>query len=401
MSRTRVVWMSLAVLIGQGWIGAPASARRPDAAPAQEPQGPRERARALVAALSEERFEDATRDFDERMRGALPAKRLAEVWQTLRAQAGRLERIEGDRIEDAPPYRVVVVQASFEKAPLDIRVTVDAENRVAGLFFTPKATPAPPSPAPPSPAPPYADTTAFDERAVEVGTGEWALPGTLSLPRSGAPCSAVVLVHGSGPNDRDETLGPNKPFRDIAWGLASRGIAVLRYEKRTRAHSGKLAGRLADFTVQEETVDDALAAVALLRRMREIDPRRVFALGHSLGGTLLPRIGARDAAIAGFIILAGATRPLEDAILDQVRHLAQIDGEISAGEREGLVTLEDFEGWKTALGEGSEARFRLYPQLNHLFMPGEGPLTASEYERPGHVDRAVIEEIAGWIETIR
>ncbi len=65
------------------------------------------------------------------------------------------------------------------------------------------------------------------------------------------------------------------------------------------------------------------------------------------------------------------------------------------------MTLEDFEGWKTALGEGSEARFRLYPQLNHLFMPGEGPLTASEYERPGHVDRAVIEEIAGWIETIR
>ena len=75
---------------------------------------------------------------------------------------------------------------------------------------------------------------------MQVGVGEWVLPGTISMPRGDGPFPAVVLVHGSGPNDRDETIGPNKPFRDLAGGLASQGIAVLRYEKRTRQHPLKL-----------------------------------------------------------------------------------------------------------------------------------------------------------------
>src|SRR5437868_1155092 len=72
----------------------------------------------------------------------------------------------------------------------------------------------------------------FDEREVTVGKGEWELPGTLGLPKGSGPFPAVVLVQGSGPQDRDETMGVNKPFQDIAWGLASNGIAVLRYDKR-------------------------------------------------------------------------------------------------------------------------------------------------------------------------
>jgi hypothetical protein len=101
-------------------------------------------------------------------------------------------------------------------------------------------------------SPTYAVPAAFREQELIIGQGgEWPLPATLTMPAAGkGPFPAVVLVHGSGPNDRDETLGPNKPFRDLAWGLATQGIAVLRYEKRTREHAAKIAA-LPAFTVKK------------------------------------------------------------------------------------------------------------------------------------------------------
>lgn len=131
---------------------------------------------------------------------------------------------------------------------VEIRAATDAEGRLLGATIPSQnvviertaLADAQPGAAAPSP-PPYADRATFAEQEVVVGSGEWALPGTLSLPNGAGPFPAVVLVHGSGPADRDETVGPNKPFRDLAWGLASRGVAVLRYDKRTRVHGHKFA----------------------------------------------------------------------------------------------------------------------------------------------------------------
>src|SRR5690606_13675741 len=131
---------------------------------------------------------------------------------------------------------------------------------------------------------------------------------------------------------RDETIGANKPFRDLAWGLASRGIAVLRYDKRTRAHQAKLAGVMAGFTAKEEAIEDVGHALAFLRQRADIDPQRAFMLGHSLGGMLAPRIARDYPGIAGLAILAGATRPLEDMMLEQVEYLARLDGTLSGEE---------------------------------------------------------------------
>ena len=135
---------------------------------------------------------------------------------------------------------------------------------------------------------------AFVERDTAVVTGTIRLPATLTYPAGVARAPGVVLVHGSGPNDRDETVGANKPFRDLAHGLAGRGIVVLRYDKRSKVAPLAFMGR--PFTVDEEVVDDALSAAALLRGLPEVDPSRVVVLGHSLGGTLAPRIGERDTA---------------------------------------------------------------------------------------------------------
>ncbi len=305
-----------------------------------------------------------------------------------------------------------------------------------------------------APPAPYVHKEAFGEREVTVGAGEWALPGTLSTPLGSGPFPALVLVHGSGPNDRDETVGSVKPFRDLAWGLASRGIAVLRYEKRTRQHGSQIAS-VKDLTVQQETVDDALAAADLLRHTPGIDPARVFVLGHSLGGMLIPRIGARDPRLAGLIVLAGAAKPLEDIILQQVAYLDAADGTVTEaeksrfeslkaevarvkalkpgdtgtalgipdsywldlrgydppaaakalkqpllilqGERDYQVTMDNFDAWKRALAGRPNVTFQTFPKLNHLFVEGEGKSTPAEYEKPAHVSEAVIAEIAGWI----
>lgn len=309
--------------------------------------------------------------------------------------------------------------------------------------------------------PAYVDVNLFYEQDVTVGAGEWALPGTLTLPAGPGPFPAVVLVHGSGPNDRDETIGPNKPFRDLAWGLACRGVSVLRYEKRTKQHAARFtADLLATLTVKEETIDDALLAVACLRGTPDIDPNQVYVLGHSLGGYLLPRIGAADPNIAGLISMAGPMRPLEDLVLEQVAYIAALDGAVSRAEqalldalavqaalvkdpnlsidmpasswplgvpasywldlqgyrpaedanslnmpmvflqggRDYQVTLVDLEGWRSTLGSREDVEFRVYPDLNHAFIPGTGPCTPAEYDVPGHVAEEVVVDVAAWIE---
>ncbi|HYQ85016.1 MAG TPA: alpha/beta fold hydrolase [Rubrobacter sp.] len=412
------------------------------------------KATALLEAMVRGDFAGATRHFDATMKQALTPEKLQEVWKGLIGQAGAFQRQAGTRIQTQGAHRLVFVTTEFEKVRLDMQVTFDAQGQIAGLFFIPAP---PPAPAAGDAGPPYARKDAYSEREVTVGSGEWALPGTLTLPVGTGPFPAVVLVHGSGPHDRDETFGPNKPFRDLAWGLASRGVAVLRYEKRTKAHAGSLA-RIARPTVREEVIDDALAAAALLRKTEGIDPKRVHVLGHSLGATLLPRIGQADPEIAGLIALAGTARPLQDVMVEQISYLASLDGAVSEeekaqietfrqqageigelkedstgapfgvpasywldlrgydppaaakdlaqpllilqGERDYQVTMADFEAWKKALAARKDVTFKSYPKLNHLFMEGKGKSAPLEYQTAGHVAPAVIEDVAGWITSV-
>ena len=100
---------------------------------------------------------------------------------------------------------------------------------------------------------------AFTERGFEVVNGEHRLPGTLCLP-DGDVRAVVVFVHGSGPQDRDETLGPNRFFLSLAHAFAAEGIASLRYDKRTFVEKRAVEG----FTYREESVDDAVIFLAPL-----------------------------------------------------------------------------------------------------------------------------------------
>lgn len=313
--------------------------------------------------------------------------------------------------------------------------------------------------------PTYAAVSSFHEQSLTVGAGTpWALPATLTLPTGTGPFPAVVLVHGSGPNDRNETLGPNKPFQDLAWGLASQGIAVLRYDKRTLVRRDKMI-QLPNLTVKEETIDDAVAAAALLRGTRDIDPKRIFVLGHSLGGMLVPRIGLADkSGIAGFIVFAGATRPLEEEWVRQYEYIYGLHGQITPqeqaeideykrqaarikqlsaadvarnnkelllyippsywldlrgyfppaaalklkqpllilqGERDYNVTMDAFHDWQQALAKRADVSFKSYSKLDHLFLEGTGPASDADYARPRNIPKYVVDDIAEWIKKQR
>lgn len=395
-------------------------------------------------------------ELDDTMKGAMTLAQLGELWPGLVAQAGALKGIRGVRTEKRDQLDAVIVTCELEKALLDVTMVLDPERKITGLWIKPADQSGAWTP------PDYAKLSDIEEIEVSVGTGDWVLPGTMTFPKAAAPgtCPGLVLVHGSGPNDRDETVGANKPFKDLALGLASRGVCVLRYEKRTR-HLGKLVmEKLGEsLTVKEETVDDALGAATVLRTHATVDPDRVFVLGHSLGGYAIPRIAKRGEGLRGFIILAGSTRPLEDLVLEQVSYISNADGTLSdqekqsiaaiekqvaavkslteksevaagalplgipvrywldlrahdpvkliagetrpllvlQGDRDYQVTLADFAGWEKALGGKSHATLKRYPKLNHLFIAGEGKSTPAEYQQPGHVDVAVIDDIAAFM----
>jgi uncharacterized protein len=445
MASSLAAWIA-PLLVPCALSACPARTAAPPAAtPALEA-----RAREFLQLLVQRKYDEAHRRCSPVMAGAMPRQMLQQVWEKLQHQVGAYQRVAGTRQEEVSGFRVVVLTTHFAKTPLEVRVTVSAEGMVDGLYFRPAAPQ-----APAAALPPYARAGTFAEREVAVGDGEWRLPGTLTLPQASRP-PAVVLVHGSGPQDRDETIGPNRPFRDLALGLGSRGIAVLRYEKRTRVHAAKL--RLEGFTLHQETVEDALAAVALLRRMPEIDPSRLFVLGHSLGGMALPRIGHGDTRIAGLIFMAATSRPLEDVVVEQLRYIASLDGKASdearqqivdaeaaaaavksarlattpaaklpfsipaaywldlrahdplhevktlrqrllllQGGRDYQVTLKDLDGWRRALAGRADVVVKVFPKGNHLLAFGEGRCEPAEYLRAAHVAAPVIEEIATFI----
>jgi hypothetical protein len=211
------------------------------------------------------------------------------------------------------------------------------------------------------------------------------------------------------------------------------------------------------FTLEQETVEDGVRAIGVLRRQPEVAANRIYLLGHSLGGYAAPRIAARDGKLAGLIFLAANARPIEDVSLDQGEYIAHLDGNPSPqlqqrldalkaevakakdlrpgttppqlllglpgvymldlkgyepaeqakklaipmlvlqGGRDFQVTSKDFEIWKTGLAGRANVAFKEYPALNHLFLPGEGKPNPSEYIKQGNVDSTVIADIASWI----
>lgn len=429
---------------------APADAAAPPAAASDNEKA----ARAFLGDLTAHNFEAADKRFSPQVAGLMPTPKLEQSWNQVVAAFGEFQSIVAVNTNPTDS-NVVNVTCKFAGPVMDAILTFDPQHLILGFHFVPST-----EAGKAWKTPDYAKPDSFTEQEITVGSAPWALPGTLTMPKGAGPFAAVVLVHGSGPEDQDEAYGPNKVFKDIAWGLASRGIAVLRYEKRTHRYGKEIVASKVPITVKVETIDDAIAAVTLLAGTPHIDAKHIYVLGHSLGGYLGPRIAAADAQIAGLILLAGSTRPLEDMVIEQISdqfaqagatnspegqqaiakaqadkqaiedpnlkpgvtlHLAgapipsdyfldlrsydpikvaetlKIPMLVLQGERDYQVTMTDFNNWKRGIGQNSNVSLKTYPALNHFFLAGSGPSTPAEYDTPSHVEQDVIEDIAAWL----
>jgi uncharacterized protein len=152
-------------------------------------------AKQFIELLAREDFANAVKNFDATMTKLIPEANLRELWTTLKAQAGAYKKPLATRTEKVSNYDVIVVTCEFEKMPIDVKIVFDNQKRISGLFYLPVEKPKA------FPPPDYVNRDSFIEKEVTVGTGEWPLPATLTLPKGDGPFAAVVLVHGSGPHD--------------------------------------------------------------------------------------------------------------------------------------------------------------------------------------------------------
>lgn len=374
-----------------------------------------------------------------------------DMFRQSEKQFGKLQSKGEWQKESAQGITLYYSDLKFERYSLRLLLSFDADGGMNTIRLMPV------------PAASTAQPVAYNkekmlERDITVGADGFKLPGTLTLPVGKKKVPVVILVHGSGPQDRDETVGPNKPFRDLAWALAERGIATVRYEKRTKVYGAACVPEGREMDYDTESVDDAVAIAVWAKTLPEIDADSIYVLGHSLGATLAPRIAERTDGLAGIILVAALARPFEDAIVEQMTYISSLKDssdnaktqiaeikkqadntkklgtpefddkipllldiprsywefanaykpvEVAAkltllmlilqGERDYQVTMEDFGLWRFGLLRNKNAFFKSYPKLNHMLQEGSGKATPFEYERESPVAGYVMDDIASFI----
>lgn len=367
---------------------------------------------------------------------------IGEFWKLLQSQVGKLARVNDPYVrETTSAYTSTVVPCEFEAGLFDLQVSVSAAGLVAGLQVLPHADRALIGPR-------YIDVASYTEVPVGIGDPKAPLNGVLSLPIYTSAFPLVVMLSGSGPNDMDETIGPNKPFRDISGGLATAGIASIRFDKRTRSYPEAAPTHS---MLNYEYFDDALAAIRLAATVPGVT--KVVLLGHSEGAALAPSIAANGGSgVAGIVCLAGPVTSMGDLIAYQYGYLSSLGridkptveavrkaigdmnrgalpadalvvgapveyyrdlaalgnpAEVASslalplflafGARDYQVPPAEEALWMKQLAGKSWVSSKVYSGLNHLMMAGEGTPTPDEYATPGHVNADLIKDLSEWL----
>lgn len=341
-------------------------------------------------------------------------------------------------------YVMVPIEATIENR--NLLITFNQENEIIGFSYEEyRKNPSEKSREMPE---------GIQEEEYSFYSEGYVIPGTLTTPIQEESYPLIVMVHGWGESDRDLSIYQNKPFQDIAWQLAKLGIASYRYDKRTYLY--EQAKDTPSFTVYDETIDDAVEATKMAMELKNVNPSKVYILGFSQGGYLLPRINEKVTELAGYIFMSSPAEHVKNYLREQYEYLAMEDDQISLeedthikeiiqevdmlevpfdipadmkiqgyykdywidlyrynpiniaqkieapalvlqGERDYQVTMKQYNLWKTAFENSPNWTFYSYPKLNHFMMEGKGDSYSDEYKEKKYVSKEVIEDIGSFI----
>ncbi|TVX77597.1 DUF3887 domain-containing protein [Peribacillus simplex] len=405
----------------------------------------KKRSAAYIEQFQKHEFDRLYENVTDEMASKLPKEKFASKWNDLLTQLGPSLGIESEsfklkdkngRLSIITVHRKYNLQTTFVYTK-DGKVA-DIQSQLQPLIVKPQ------------------QSDKWEESPIKVGYNEKKLNGLLTLPKGIEKPPVAILIQGSGPNNMDSIIGTglNRPFADIAHGLADRGIATIRYDKRSYTYPDDVTD------VEAEYLYDAKEAVRLAKKDKRIDSNRIYLIGHSQGGVMGPKIAQDNPEIKGFVSMAGTLRHLEDAILSQTTmrleqdttlsneqkkaELAKTKAEVqkikklSSSDKSGVLqgyptsywkslnaidqvsiaknltipmfiiqgtndfhlsTQLDYKLWQETLANKNNVSFKLYPGLSHLFMPGGAAdkFDGSIYNKPAHVDSQVIEDVSEWI----
>lgn len=403
----------------------------------------------VVANLNKGKYNRLYRCFDATMKENISKKQLEEVWENLVTSAGDLKSIDNIKTEDRDGGIRQTGILKFENSSVKMILSQNEDEKLSGLFITQLGY------QPPS----YALGLGTGKKRINFFSDSLELEGELIIPIECNNCPVVILVHGSGPNDKDETIGPNKVFYDLAMGLASKGIATFRYDKRFHTYPELMSKQ---FDLYDETINDAIAALKTLQNDTSLQFGKYAMLGHSLGAYAMPLVAdSLSNSLDGAILFSANARRLEDLIDYQMKYLTGFDDLITddeeqiiientararnirngdftdstssenllaywpgafwkgianydpvatlkdnsktpflilQGEKDYQITMEDFAIWKEEVGDKSNVQMQSFPGLTHLFTPTDAERgSPQDYFAPNNVSEGVIDVIAEWV----
>lgn len=383
----------------------------------------------------------------------LDRTQLSMIWLGLYQQLGALQFVGKPTYREDQNGPGFLIPLRFEKKAYRLAIAFDSSNQINSFLLEEAEEeenwryPA------------YGNPALYREFSMQIKNDTLILPAVLTLPKNLIGCPLVVFVHGLGPNDKDESQGPNKMFKDLAVGLASRGIASLRYDKRSLIYGPELMEDLRRLNIQTETIDDAVSAISLASKIQEIDTNRIFILGHGIGAMLAPEIAAQSRLpVRGLILVAPSTKPLAELIFEQYVFIAaengfnqndvqllkmqeaakkralnpQLNADVPndslplrlpasywlswqqydpaaalwqnnnpllvlSGDADYQVPPETLLAFRQKMLGREKISYQTYSTLNHFMMPASGARGPADYRRRNNVSLQVIEDISRWI----